>query len=109
MQPDGNSEHQEKNRSREYAFARVTSPSCVMACTWKYFLERSTPTRTMAASEMSFMGYPFQLMNGLDIPILANLLRQSNRGSPFIFEKVKRAGSPSERKGSFATSALRTG
>ena len=35
-------------------------------------------------------------MNGLDIPILANLLRQGNRGSPFIFEKVKRADFPSE-------------
>ena len=43
----------------------------------------------MAACEISFMGYPFQLTNGLDIPILANLLRQRNRGSPFIFEKVK--------------------
>ena len=28
-------------------------------------------------------------MNGLDIPILANLVLQGNHGSPFIFEKIR--------------------
>ena len=48
------------------------------------------PTNSPLVQTASGWSYPFQLMNGLDIPILANLLRHGNCGSPFIFEKMSR-------------------